>query len=110
MGYHQNLLDHSHAGLFLESTAYWNQLSRSESIRGVLTYATRQPITHDHLRRAPAEKKTVRWSVHITPRHDAHIRNVAKLLKCSETDAAAAFLTSMAARRHFLHYLKTIEF
>jgi len=52
----------------------------------------------------------VRWSVRITHRHDAHIRKVAKLLKCSETDAAAALLTSMAARRQFLQSLKNHNF
>ncbi|MCY4648776.1 MAG: hypothetical protein OXC98_00170 [bacterium] len=91
---------------FLESTANGNRLSRSEAIRGVLTYDTRQPITHQHLGRAPAEKRTVRWPVRITERHNAHIRKIAQLLKCSETDAAAALLTSMVARRHFLQHLK----
>ncbi|MCQ3804565.1 MAG: hypothetical protein KTV45_10735 [Acidimicrobiia bacterium] len=91
---------------FVESAAYRYRLSRSEVIRGVLTYATRQPITYDHLRRAPAEKRTVRWSVRIAPCHDAHITRVARLLNCSETDAGAALLTSMAARRRFLQHLK----
>jgi len=92
---------------FLESTAYQNRLNRSEVVRGVLTYASRLPLTHEHLRRAPSEKRKVRWSVRITHRHDAHIRRVAKQLRCSNTDAAAALLTSMAARRHFLQHLNT---
>ncbi|MDE0133135.1 MAG: hypothetical protein OXM62_10315 [bacterium] len=80
-------------------------MSRSETVRGVLTFATRQPVTHDHLRRVPSVKRTVRWSVRITPRHDAHIQRIAKLLHCSETDAAAALLVSTAARRQFLQQL-----
>jgi len=94
----------------LDSTASRQGLGRSETIRGVLTYAIGQPVTYQHLRRAPSEKRTVRWSVRITHRHDAHIRKVAKLLKCSETDAAAALLTSMAARRQFLQSLKNHNF
>ncbi len=92
---------------FVDTTAYWNRLSRSETIRGLLTHATRQPVTYEHLRRAPSERRTVRWSVRISNPHDAHIRKVAKLLHCSETDAAAALFASMAARRSFLQHLKT---
>jgi len=91
---------------FVESTAYRYRLSRSEVIRGVLTHAIGQSITHGHLRRTPSERRTVRWSVRVTPCHDAHIRRVAELLKCSETDAAAGLLFSMAARRHFLQQLQ----
>jgi len=65
-------------------------MSRSETVRGVLSFATRQAVGHDHLRRVPSVKRTVRWSVRITPSHDAHIKKVSKLLHCSETDAAAA--------------------
>lgn len=87
---------------FFESTADSSRLSRSDVIRGVLTHAIRQPITYEHLRQSPSEGRTVRWSVRITSRQEAHIRRVAKLLMCSETDASAALLTSRAARRHFL--------
>ena len=87
---------------FFESTARSYRISRSETIRGVLAHAIGRPITYEHLRRVPSERRTVRWSVRITHGHDAHIRKVAKLLMCSGTDAAAAVLASMAARRHFL--------
>ncbi len=91
---------------YLTSIAESTHMSRSETVRGVLSFATRQAVGHDHLRRVPSVKRTVRWSVRITPSHDAHIKKVSKLLHCSETDAAAALLASTAARRQFLQHLK----
>ena len=101
-----NPADHSHAGSLSESVAYRNRLNRSEVVRGVLPHATRHPITHENLHRVPPEKRTVRWSVRITHSHNAHIQRVAQLLHCSETDVAAALLTSTAARNHFLQHLQ----
>ncbi len=89
----------------LDSTAFRHGLSRSEMVRGVLSHATRHPITHEHLHRVPSDRRTVRWSIRITRRHYAHIRRVAEMLCCSETDAAAALLASTTARRHFLQHL-----
>jgi len=90
---------------FLDSTAFRHGLSRSEMVRGVLSHATRHPFSREHLHRVPSDRRTVRWSIRITRRHYAHIRRVAEMLCCSETDAAAALLASTTARRHFLQHL-----
>lgn len=81
------------------------QWSRSETVRALLSHASRQPITHQHLERAPAEIRSVRFSVRLTPQQDEAVRRVADVLRCSLTDAAAALLASPEAQRSLLHQL-----
>ncbi len=82
-----------------------HQLTRSKTLRALISHACRQPITHQHLHRAPSHKRTVRWSVRLTPQQDHTVTTVAESLRCSLTDAASALLSSAAAQRNLLQQL-----
>lgn len=81
------------------------QLTRSKTVRALVTHASHQPVTYQQLSSTRSRRRTVRWSVRLDTQQNNAIVKVSKLLRCSQTDAAAALLASAAAQRNLLQQL-----